>query len=76
MHETLIFDPFRLDTRLACLYCDAAVIPLTPTEYRLLVALLQHRGAPVPREELHKAVWGGLAVSDNNLVQHIRSLRR
>lgn len=75
MHETFTFDRFRLDTRHACLYCDAAVSPLTRTEYKLLLTLLQHRGAPIPREELQKAVWGGLAVSDNNLVQHIRSLR-
>lgn len=75
MHETFTFGRFRLDTRHACLYCDAAVIGLTRTEYKLLLMLLQHRGTPVPQDDLQKALWGGRVVSDNNLAQHIRSLR-
>jgi DNA-binding winged helix-turn-helix (wHTH) protein len=55
MHETFAFDRFRLDPHRACLYRDSEVVPLTPTEYKLLLVLVQHRGTPVPREDLQKS---------------------
>lgn len=34
------------------------IVPLTPTEFRLLVSLIQRKGAVVSEEELREEVWG------------------
>jgi DNA-binding response OmpR family regulator len=36
-------------------------VQLTPTEFKLLLVLARAPGAAVPREELHKALWGAAA---------------
>ena len=34
------------------------IVPLTPTEFRLLVSLIQRKGAVVSEDELREEVWG------------------
>jgi DNA-binding response OmpR family regulator len=50
---------------------------LTPTEYRLLAALMTAPGAVVRRRELVRAGWpDGASVSENTLDQYVARLRR
>lgn len=68
----VILDPARFT-------CTAAGSPvdLTPTEFRLLAALLAAGGALVSRRELLRAGWPeGAQVSDNTLDQYLSRLRR
>ncbi|MFF1692159.1 response regulator transcription factor [Streptomyces sp. NPDC058257] len=52
-------------------------IALTPTEFRLLAALMAASGAVVTRRELIRAGWpDGARVSDNTLDQYLTRLRR
>jgi len=51
-------------------------IELTPKEYRLLDALLRHKGEALPRSELIKAAWGPDFKENNyELNVHMRYLR-
>ncbi len=53
------------------------MLPLTPTEYRILFTLAKAAGAPVPRQELLHAVWalGSEYMDENTLAVHISRLR-
>lgn len=52
-------------------------VALTPTEFRLLAALMAASGAIVGRRELIRAGWPeGAQVSDNTLDQYLTRLRR
>ncbi|MCX4856134.1 response regulator transcription factor [Streptomyces canus] len=52
-------------------------VDLTPTEFRLLAALMAASGALVPRRELVRAGWPeGAQVHDNTLDQYLTRLRR
>ncbi|MGX7760910.1 response regulator transcription factor [Streptomyces angustmyceticus] len=52
-------------------------VALTPTEFRLLAALMAGLGAVVRRRELVRAGWPeGAQVSDNTLDQYLSRLRR
>ncbi|MCX4637719.1 response regulator transcription factor [Streptomyces sp. RPA4-5] len=52
-------------------------VALTPTEFRLLAALMAGLGAVVPRKGLVRAGWPeGAHVSDNTLDQYLSRLRR
>ncbi len=51
---------------------------LTPTEFRLLSALLRNIGVPLSRDEILKSVWSsqGIKVEAKGLDTHISHLRR
>ncbi|MEU9001931.1 response regulator transcription factor [Streptomyces sp. NPDC048551] len=68
----VVLDPARFT-------CTAAGSPvdLTPTEFRLLAALLAAGGALLSRRELLRAGWPeGAQVSENTLDQYLSRLRR
>jgi two-component system response regulator MprA len=51
--------------------------PLTPTEFRLLAALMAGAGQVVRRRNLVLAAWpDGASVADNTLDQYVARLRR
>jgi two-component system, OmpR family, response regulator MtrA len=55
---------------------DAAVIDLTPTEYRLLAELMDNPGVALDRAALLERVWGYGWAGDSRLVDvHIQRLR-
>ncbi|MER5570702.1 response regulator transcription factor [Streptomyces goshikiensis] len=59
--------------------CTVRGVPLTltPTEFRILAALLAAAGDLVPRRDLVRAGWPeGAQVSDNTLDQYLTRLRR
>ena len=52
-------------------------LKLTPTEYRLLVYLMQHSGQLMSHRQILQSVWGDAYVDDiDSLRIYIRSLRR
>jgi DNA-binding response OmpR family regulator len=77
--------PERRDVRSGDLVVDMArrkamlggdVLPLTPTEFRLLSALASHPEAIVTREDLARLVWGYADASNGRTIDvHIRRLR-
>ena len=68
----LTIDPGGREARL-----EGTLIPLTPTEFDLLVALATNARLVLSRRQLIDAVWGGGWVGDERMVDvHIRNLRR
>jgi two-component system response regulator MprA len=67
----------RLDPSGHCLTGPAGQQSLTPTEYRLLGALMSQPGAVIRRRALVLAAWpAGALVADNTLDQYVVRLRR
>ena len=52
-------------------------LPLTPTEYRLLLLLLQHKGQALDEETIAQRLWGdtGAATTSNRVEVHVYRLR-
>ncbi|MEU9126197.1 response regulator transcription factor [Streptomyces sp. NPDC048506] len=68
----LVLDPVRHS-----LTVRGVEVALTPTEFRLLAALMSGLGTVVRRRELVRAGWpDGAQVSDNTLDQYLSRLRR
>jgi two-component system response regulator MprA len=66
-----------LDPALHALSLDGQTVPLSPTEFRLLAALLGRPGEVVRRRELLRAGWpDGAIVHENTLDQYIARVRR
>lgn len=57
-------------------YVRGERVSLTPTEYRLLSYLVQHRGQVVTQQQLWDSVWGWDAGSLDSVKWHISYLRK
>src|SRR4051794_19572352 len=68
--------PFRLDGKTATLFRGAEPVALGQRAVVLLLALVEHAGAPVSKHALIDAAWPGLSVEDSNLSVQIAALRR
>ena len=55
---------------------DGREIPLRPQAFDLLKYLLENAGRLVSKDELMKAVWPDVFVTDDSLVQCVRDVRR
>jgi two-component system OmpR family response regulator len=67
----------RLDPAAHAVQSGEVSVVLTPTEYRLLAALLQHPGETVRRRSLVSAVWPrGARVQENSLDAYVARVRR
>lgn len=67
----------RIDTDGQMVWVEGAPIDLTPTEFKLVVALARNAGRIVGREELISRVWGGSGDgSDAALDYQIHGVRR
>lgn len=71
----LQFDRFVLDLARGCLSRDGRELELRPKTFKVLCHLAERAGRLVAKEELQKAVWNDIVVSDDSLVQCIRQLR-
>jgi two-component system OmpR family response regulator len=70
--EGLRLDPARFSVR-----CEDHEVVLTPTEFRILAALLGRRGDVLRRAQLTAAAWPlGAIVQGNTLDSYIRRLRK
>lgn len=74
-HRVLQFDHFALDFARGCLRVHDRELELRPKAFKVLCHLAEHAGRVIGKEELQKAVWNDIAVSDDSLVQCIRQLR-
>jgi TolB-like protein/DNA-binding winged helix-turn-helix (wHTH) protein len=72
----LRFDRYVLDLDRGCLLLEGNEIALRPKTFAVLQYLIEHAGQLVSKDELFEAVWPGIAVSDDALVQSIGELRR
>lgn len=72
----LQFDRFVLDLARGCLRLDDRELDLRPKTFQVLCHLAARAGRLATKEELQKAVWNDINVSDDSLVQCIRQLRR
>jgi Tol biopolymer transport system component/DNA-binding winged helix-turn-helix (wHTH) protein len=70
------FGPFRLDTAEQLLLRDGKPLPLTPKAFEMLVALVEHSGHLVEKEELMKVVWADAFVEESNLTNNVSALRK
>ncbi|MHC2331118.1 winged helix-turn-helix domain-containing protein [Bradyrhizobium sp. USDA 4454] len=73
--SVLIFDSFVLDLARGVARVDGVDLDLRPKSFAVLRYLASNAGRLVSKHDLHHAVWGNVAVSDDSLVQCIRELR-
>ncbi|HSC29013.1 MAG TPA: winged helix-turn-helix domain-containing protein [Vicinamibacterales bacterium] len=73
---TYRFGPFALDPASYRLFREGDVIPLSPKIIDLLLYLVARPSALVSKEELFKALWPDVAVTDNALTQAVSELRQ
>jgi DNA-binding response OmpR family regulator len=67
----------RIDFQSGMVRRRGEIVPLTPTETRLLLCLAAERGRMVPRAQVLNRVWGtGRATSRDHLSVYIRYLRK
>ena len=72
----LAFDGFVRDLSRGVLTAEAREVVLRPRTAAVLAHLLAHAGQVVSRDALLTAVWGDLAVTDDNLTQCVSEIRR
>ena len=70
------FEEFALDLQRCVLRRGDAPIELRPKAFDVLRYLVENRGRVVGKDELIQAVWQGQAVTDDALVQCVRSVRQ
>ena len=73
----LRFQHIRIDTGSRKVWVDEQPVELTQTEFDLLVALAEHRGMVLSREQLLEKVWGYDYFGDMRVVDvHVGHLRQ
>ena len=70
------FAQYRLDAGRLMLWRVGEPIPLTPKVFDTLLLLVRRRGEILTKEELLQTIWPDTIVEENNLNQHISTLRR
>src|SRR5690349_16873769 len=70
------FAQFRLDADKRLLFADNEIVTLTPKAFDTLLALVEHRGNVLGKEELMRLVWPDQFVEENNLAQNIHAIRK
>jgi len=70
------FGPFVVDRARRVLLRDGAPVALTPKAFDVLVALVDHAGTVVRKDELFRAAWPDTIVDENNLAFQISTLRK
>jgi len=78
MGETVSYEfgDFRLDAVARQVRRGPDNVPLTSKAFDTLFVLIQHPGETVSKQDLMDAVWGDVAVEENNLTQQISALRK
>src|SRR5258708_31764922 len=73
--ETMSFDVYTLDLMSCALLRGSETIRLRPKAFDVLRYLVEHAGRLVSKEELIGAVWRGISVTDDSVVQCIKDIR-
>ena len=75
-HKVYEFDDYRIDVDHLMLSHQGSEIPLVPKAVETLVALIEHRGKIVSKDELLEAVWPDTVVEESNLFLYLSLLRK
>jgi DNA-binding winged helix-turn-helix (wHTH) protein/TolB-like protein len=70
------FGPFRVHAVKRVLLRDGEVVPLTSKAFDTLLMLVEHSGKILGKDEMMSALWRDTIVEENNLTQHISTLRK
>jgi DNA-binding winged helix-turn-helix (wHTH) protein len=70
------FGAFRIDVAERVMFCDGALVPLTPKAFDILLMLVERGGHLVEKAEIMNAVWPDTFVEEANLTQNIFTLRK
>lgn len=70
------FGPFRVHAVKRVLLRDGEVVPLTSKVFETLLMLVEHSGEILEKDEMMSALWRDTIVEENNLTQHISTLRK
>src|SRR3989442_9303366 len=70
------FDCFRVDPTECVLLRDGKPVSLSPKVFDTLLALVEHSGHIVSKDELVEIVWPDVYVEENNLTQYVAAARR
>src|SRR5215813_7902635 len=70
------FDDFRIDSGQFLLTKAGNGTPITPTVFRILLALLENAGQVVTKEDLITYVWPDSFVEEGNLNRNVSTLRK
>ena len=75
--KELFCDKVRLDKERFIVYCKDKEVLLSPTEYNLLLYLMEHKGKTVSRKKLLEEIWdtSGNYVNDNTLTVAMKRIR-
>jgi len=71
-----VFNSFRLDIANATLRRGKQAIVLTPKALTVLGYLVAHAGQLVTKDELWRAIWPGISVTDATLAMCVSELRK
>jgi pimeloyl-ACP methyl ester carboxylesterase len=74
--QAYVFGRFRIDAGKRLLYEGDDLVVLTPKAFDTLLALVEHSGTVLSKEELMGMVWADQFVEENNLAQNIHSIRK
>src|SRR5258707_8765246 len=75
-HKSFRFESFTLDGERLCLHGPSGQADLRRKSFDVLRYLVEHASRVVTKEELIKAVWPDVTVSDESLTQCISEIRR
>jgi adenylate cyclase len=75
IEKSYCFDDFTLDLRRGCLRAGDRDIELRPKSFEALRYLVENAGRLVPKDELIKAVWPKIVVSDESLARCVSDIR-
>src|SRR6516225_1715544 len=70
------FDRFVLDLQRGVLLADDAECTLRPKSFALLRFFVENAGRLIDRDEIMRAVWPGVFVTDDSIAQCVRDIRR
>ena len=76
MVRSLRFQSFTLDLQRLCLRGPSGEVDLRPKSFAVLRYLAEHAGRVVTKDEVIKAVWPDVTVTDESLTRCISEVRR
>ena len=74
--EVYEFGPFQLSVGQRVLTRNGRRIPLSPTDFDLLLMLVKNSGHVVKKSEILKEIWPNRIIEESNLSQHVYLLRQ
>jgi DNA-binding winged helix-turn-helix (wHTH) protein/TolB-like protein/Tfp pilus assembly protein PilF len=70
------FGPFTIDAEKRVLMRDGQVVPLVPKAFDTLLALVEHYGEVLEKNELMEMLWPESEVEEGNLTYNISAIRK